>query len=410
VGESGYDAYSGIMQKQSPPLAASVRSIGLAVPPCSVDQKNSAAFAQTMLFSRDLIAVGAPANRDRIQSSPSHRTSTNNADERGINALYRMSTVQSRGSVLLQGDAISPVASPLAQSFYPQAESPEERGPTTGERNQRFASEAVPLAQQAAEEALRQGNISPLEITHLIVVTCTGFQSPGLDVRLIETLGLPAQTERVQVGFMGCHAAINALRVARGLIAADPLSQVLIVCVELCTLHYQYGWETDRVVSNAIFADGAAAMVISNAESSELLPKIVATGSILIADSQDAMTWQIGDHGFEMTLSAEVPGIIQSELKAFLIPWLARHALTPEDIAGWAVHPGGPRILRSVQTSLQLSDDDLAASRRVLASHGNMSSPTMIFILDQFMKDQRDRPWLMLGFGPGLEVEVALIR
>jgi len=363
-----------------------------------------------MLFSRELIAVGDSVNGQRIDSKSAQRTSTSSADERGISALYRMSTVQRRGSVLLQRDALSQVASPLDQSFYPQAESPEERGPTTGQRNQRFACEAVPLAQRASEEALVKGNISPQEITHLIVVTCTGFQSPGLDVQLIERLGLPAQTERVQVGFMGCHAAINALRVARGLIAADPLSNVLVVCVELCTLHYQYGWETDRVVSNAIFADGAAAMVISNAESDRSLPQVVATGSILIADSQDAMSWQIGDHGFEMTLSAEVPGIIQAELKAFLIPWLARHGLVTNDIAGWAVHPGGPRILRSVQASLQLSDDDLAASRRVLANHGNMSSPTMIFILDQFMKDRRDRPWLMLGFGPGLEVEVALIH
>lgn len=344
----------------------------------------------------------------------SSRNGSANGSGRGLEALYRMSSVKRRGSVLLESDALSSDDSPLDQSFYPKAESADERGPTTGQRNQRFAQESLPLAKSAAVEALADANIDASEITHLIVVTCTGFYSPGLDVQLIDQLGLSRETQRVQVGFMGCHAAINAMRVARGLVAADRDSQVLLVCVELCTLHYQYGWETDRVVSNAIFADGAAAMVISatpsDSDSDCPLPQIVATGSKLIADSEDAMSWKIGDYGFEMTLSAEVPGIIESQLSPFLTQWLARQNLTLGDIAGWAVHPGGPRILRSVQTALQLADDDLAASRAVLANHGNMSSPTMVFILNEFAKANAPRPWLMLGFGPGLEVEVAIIR
>jgi predicted naringenin-chalcone synthase len=371
-----------------------------------------------MLCAHQPVAVGEVLPQESGLDGPSgyasQRADGRNGSEsgRGLEALYRMSSVKRRGSVLLESDALSSDDSPLDQSFYPKAESPDERGPTTGQRNRRFAQESLPLAKSAAVEAIAEANVDPSKITHLIVVTCTGFYSPGLDVQLIDQLGLSLETQRVQVGFMGCHAAINAMRVARGLIAADPDSIVLLVCVELCTLHYQYGWETDRVVSNAIFADGAAAMVISGSENANdyQLPKIAATGSKLIADSEDAMSWNIGDHGFEMTLSAEVPGIIETQLLPFLTQWLARQNLTIRDIAGWAVHPGGPRILRSVQTALQLTDDDLAASRSVLANHGNMSSPTMVFILSEFAKANTARPWLMLGFGPGLEVEVALIR
>lgn len=363
-----------------------IQGIGLAAPRFSIDRQNALGFAKTMLHEPD-------------------------RHTRGLEALYRMSAVHKRGSVLLEQDASSGALIELEQTFYPRAECSAQRGPSTATRNARFTVEALPLGRRAAMAALDSAGIAPADVTHLIVVTCTGFYSPGLDVGLIHDLQLPAETERVQIGFMGCHGAINALRVARGLLAAEPNAKVLIVCVELCSLHYQYGWQTDRVVSNAIFADGAAALVLSSAgEDGRELPDVAATGSRLIEQSQDAMTWQIGDFGFEMTLSAEVPGIIEAQLRDYLARWLARHSLRIDDIAGWAIHPGGPRILRAVQTALALSDEQLQPARQVLADHGNMSSPTMLFILDRFVKERRPRPWLMLGFGPGLEVEVALLR
>lgn len=398
-------------------LSVAIRGIGIASPPFSVSQQNSAEFARTMLCADQPVAVGALAG-GQVESKAEYRYQEVDLDAtsvatsgRGINALYRMSSVRRRGSVLLESDALSGHQAPLDQTFYPKADTPDQRGPSTGERNLRFAQEALPLAKTAATAAIVDAGVDASQITHLIIVTCTGFYSPGLDIQLIGQLGLSHETQRVQVGFMGCHGAINAMRVARGLVAADPDTQVLLVCVELCTLHYQYGWETDRVVSNAIFADGAAAMIISSGgEAAFEFPQITATGSKLIADSEDAMSWKIGDYGFEMTLSAEVPGIIEAQLHPFLYQWLARYDMKLSDIAGWAVHPGGPRILRSVQSSLQLTDDDLAASRAVLANHGNMSSPTMVFILNNFWQLKTARPWLMLGFGPGLEVEVALIH
>lgn len=365
-----------------------------------------------MLWVEQPAAVSSAGQATILQDVTSPSRQSSNGSSRGLEALYRMSLVKRRGSVLLEADAMADCPLPIEQSFYPKAASPDERGPTTAQRIERFAIESLPIARQAAQSAMDDANVDATKITHLIVVTCTGFFSPGIDVQLIRQLGLSDQTQRVQVGFMGCHGAINAIRVARGLVAADTCAQVLMVCVELCTLHYQYGWETDRVVSNAIFADGAAAMVLSapESENDRSLPQVASTGSKLIPGSEEAMSWKIGDHGFEMTLSAEVPGIIETHLHPFMSSWLAGHQLSIGDIAGWAVHPGGPRILRSVQSALQLTDDDLAASRAVLANHGNMSSPTMIFILERFFRTAAARPWLMIGFGPGLEVEIALVQ
>jgi len=363
-------------------MQARIIGLGISTPPHSIERDRSLEFAQTMLYQ--------PGK-----------------EARALPALYRMTSVQSRGSVLLLADTEDEA---ISQDFYADAECPNDRGPSTKCRTDRFAIEAMPLASRACREALVDAKTAPETITHIVVVTCTGFYSPGLDVELIEDLGLSAETQRVQVGFMGCHAAINGFRVARGLIAAEPAAKVLMVCVEICTVHYQYGWDPDRVVSNAIFADGAAAVVLSDVDVDENYPAITATGSYLVADSKDAMTWRIGNNGFAMTLSAEVPGLIEAKLQGYITGWLAKNGLTINDIGGWAAHPGGPRILRAVEDSLELPPTALAASRAVLSEHGNMSSATMLFILRRFLDSGVDRPWLMLGFGPGLEIEVALLQ
>jgi len=356
--------------------------LGIAEPLYSIERDRSIEFAQSLLYK------------------PGRET-------RGLPALYRMSAVMHRGSVLLSQDDQDVSAT---QTFYPSADGPEQRGPSTECRMERFASEALSLARNACQNAMDDASVTSDLITHIVVVTCTGFYSPGLDVELIEKLSLSPETERVQVGFMGCHAAINGLRVARGLAAADHDATVLLVCIELCTLHYQYGWDTDRVVSNSLFADGAAAVVLrAQGDRATESPSVIATGSMLVLDSKEAMTWRIGNNGFEMTLSAEVPGLIEAKLHAYITTWLAKHNLTINEIGGWAAHPGGPRILKAVETALELQPTALACSRAVLSDHGNMSSATMLFILRRFMDSNVPRPWLMLGFGPGLEIEVALI-
>ena len=323
--------------------------------------------------------------------------------------LYRRTGVRSRGSVLIEA-----VVDGLAvQSFYPSLQSEEPLGPTMKERNERFAQEAPRLACQAASRALENGGVDPSQITHVVTVTCTGFTAPGLDIALIQELGLPATTQRVAVGFMGCHGLINGLRAARGLVAAEPQARVLVASVELCSLHYQYGYDTQRIVSGSLFADGAAGLVITGDDSAaetDPIGGVTATGSCLIPDSTEAMTWRIGDHGFLMTLEASVPGYIERHLKSYLVDWLAQYGHTISSIGGWAVHPGGIRILQAVETALDLPEDALDISRDVLRDHGNMSSATLGAVLGRFLQHEVPKPWLMLGFGPGLEIEVALIE
>lgn len=365
-------------------------------------------------------------DRDRATEYASTVSCTSPEERRKLSVLYRRTGIGNRGSVLLE----SGPGREVVQSFYPPAESASDRGPSTEDRNDRYAAEAPRLAVDAATRSLWEAGVDACEVTHLITVSCTGFRAPGVDIELIDGLGLPPGVERVQVGFMGCHAAINGLRVARGLIAAEPDARVLICCVELCSLHYQYGFDANRIVSGALFADGAGAMVlasgaVSSAENGRLTrasvagredefaatgDRLVATGSYLVPDSRDAMTWRVGNHGFEMTLSAKVPELILNHLAEYMRAWLGRHGESIDAIGGWAVHPGGARILTAVEQSLGLAADALATPRRVLTEHGNMSSATMPIILDSFRRTAQEKPWVMLGFGPGLEVEVALIR
>lgn len=366
-------------------MTCSLVGLGYAVPPLSITRDQS----------------GDVAKQLSCQTS-------RQADK--LEALYRRSGVKERGSVLLSES----VAGRVDQAFFPPASDETDRGPSTAQRSQEFADHAPALAEQACRKAMAQAATEPSAVTHLITVTCTGFHAPGIDIDLIDRLDLPATTQRIQVGFMGCHGAVNGLRAAKGLVASDPHAVVLVCCVELCSLHYQYGYDANRIVSGALFADGAAGMVVQNqpegADAASTIANIEATGSCLVANSRDAMTWTIGDHGFEMTLAATVPSLIEAELHDFLSKWLTEHNTSIEAVQGWAVHPGGTRILSAVETALRLSSDELADSRDVLARHGNMSSATMPTVLKRFADAGRDRPWVMLGFGPGLEIEVALLR
>lgn len=341
-------------------------------------------------------------------------------ESRKVKALYRRTGIERRGSVLLD----EPAVSDIVNGFYTPAENTEDRGPGTKVRNDRYRSEAPALAKRAAAAALQSSGLLNEEITHLVTVSCTGFNAPGIDIALIDELELPYTTQRVQVGFMGCHAAINGLRAANGIVAADKNAKVLMCCVELCSLHYQYGMLTDHIVSNALFADGSAAIVLESEHRPNMTPSageltdevcstfgsVESTGSFLVPKSRDAMTWCIGDHGYQMTLSAKVPHLIEAHLASYLSDYLQQHGESINSVGGWAVHPGGSRILSAVETALALPGDALATSRSVLADHGNMSSATMLFILERFAANKQPKPWVMLGFGPGLEIEVALIR
>lgn len=340
-------------------------------------------------------------------------------EARTLRALYRRSGVETRHSVLLDG---SEGRLPERQRFYPPAEDDDDRGPTTVRRMEMYERHAPGLAVSAARDALEGAELDAEEITHLVTVSCTGFLAPGIDAAIVETLGLPRAVERTHVGFMGCHGALNGLRVADSFAGRDPDAVSLVCAVELCTLHFSYEKDPELIVANALFSDGAAAVagrssldagrsVEGREEGRGSGPpwRVAVSGTSLLTDSEDAMTWRIGDHGFRMTLSPRVPELIEAKLRPWITGWLKEHGLSLDDIGSWAVHPGGPRVLTSVERALDLPEEATAASREVLAECGNMSSATVLFIVDRLKKRKAAAPCVALAFGPGLAVEATLL-
>lgn len=369
-----------------------VLGLGTALPTHSISQKGAATFAATCVVSEQTESDG---------KSPAL-----------IQALYRRAGVQSRHSVLLESSSDGEAT---AERFYRFMTSADDRGPSTAIRMHRYEREAPLLAARAVSQALSDAEMDPKKVTHLITVSCSGFSAPGVDLHLIETLNLSRTISRTHVGFMGCHAALNGLRVARAFAAADPDAVIIVCAVELCSLHHQYGWDPQRIVANSLFADGAAAVVgrwTTDSWGSEwTIPGcLVDNYSCVIPDTSSMMTWRIGDNGFEMSLSPEVPGVITRSLPLVLNEFLGRHALSVDEIQSWAVHPGGPRILTATAEAAGLSEAQMNPSVAILQRCGNMSSPTVLFILEELRRRGAKLPCLMLGFGPGLNVELALLR
>ena len=286
--------------------------------------------------------------------------------------------------------------------------------PGTAARNRAYAAAARPLAAEAARRALAAAGFRPEQVSHVIFATCTGFVNPGPDYHLVRDLGLPEATERTTVGFMGCYAALPALRLARQACLADPTAVALVVCLELCTLHMQPEATPESIVANALFADGAAAAVVSARTPARGLPHYVIGDfrSALLPSGEAHMAWEIGDHGFRMMLSAYVPELIGANIRSIVDGLLAPRGMTADAIAEWAVHPGGRAILDEVGRQLGLSANALAAARGVLRDHGNMSSPTVLYVLRRLLEQGGPgrAPTCALAFGPGLTVESAFLE
>ena len=369
-------------------MTVSVLGIGTALPEGSLTQDEAAAAAD-YLRRFDIGHTG-----DRKAKVLQH--------------LYRKSGVQTRHSVLLRAGDETPAD---RQTFYVPATDPQDCGPTTDERMRRYAVAAPLLAERASRVALDAANLRADQIKHLVTVSCSGFSAPGFDLALYPALGLSPNTTRSHVGFMGCHGALNGLRVASALATANPGDAVLLCATELCTLHHQYTDDPQQIVANSLFADGAAAMVViaDSPSTSTNAPQLIEQQSYLLPDSAEMMTWRIGDSGFRMTLSARVPEVIKQHLQPWLVAWLQRHSLAINDIEHWAVHPGGPRILSATAESIGLPNEAIELSATVLSECGNMSSPTILFILDRIF-NKLTGPCVALAFGPGLVVEAVLFR
>lgn len=361
-------------------MSVGLSGIGTAVPAVGISQRDAA----------ELI-VGFNAQTD--------------GEGRLLRELYRRSGVKNRHSVILKAEQ-GVLAARQAFYFEPDAEHP--HGPSTAARMECYAQHAGLLGAEAAQRALNAAGCRSDEITHLVTISCTGFCSPGFDVEILQRLPLRPSTARTHLGFMGCHGAMNGLRVANAFAQSDPRARVLMVASELCSLHHQYGWSPDRIVSNSLFADGAAAVVVSSQDRGRTQYR--GSGSIVLPNTLDEMTWRIGDHGFEMTLSAKVPELIRTHLSGWMSEWLSSFELTIRDVAGWAIHPGGPRILSACGESLGLDHAQWAASESVLAEFGNMSSPTVLFVLNRLLEAGTEGPIVMLAFGPGLTIDAALLE
>ncbi len=291
--------------------------------------------------------------------------------------------------------------------------------PSTRERNRRYREAVLPMTEQVARDAIAAAGLEPKDITHLVAVSCTGFFAPGIDISLVKRLGLPPTTRRAMIGFMGCYAAFNGLRVADGFCKAHPDARVLLVCAELCTIHFQVTDSMEDAVINSLFSDGAAAAVLSSHRREEATGRLAYADNhaLLHEDSEDYMTWDIGDTGFLMGLSARVPAVIGQSVVPFVDELLSRNRLSRADVDFWAIHPGGRAIVERAQQELVLGDDQVADSLDVLRLNGNMSSPTILFVLERLLAARskaptRKRPKtaVAMAFGPGLTLEGCLFR
>ncbi|PRA12260.1 type III polyketide synthase [Arthrobacter sp. MYb211] len=329
--------------------------------------------------------------------------------QRLIATSFDSSAINTRYSCVKDFDAKHPPANPL---FY-DASTQLLHSPSTATRNREYVAHAPALFIGAAQKALDYcPDLTPADITHVITVSCTGFYNPGPDYQIVRALGLKPNTVRHHLGFMGCYAAFPALRAAKDFCLADPQATVLVACAELCTLHVHSSNDPDTIMGSALFADGAAAAIVTARGDSGL--SMDAFETVLTPVGEEAMAWNIGDEGFEMVLGTYVPHIIDEHISGALEPLFAKASI-PEtsfaQIKHWGIHPGGRAILDRVQNRLELSDTQLAPARKVLAEYGNMSSATVLFVLKEIMDDRQANSGervCAMAFGPGLTVETGL--
>jgi len=299
---------------------------------------------------------------------------------------------------------LEPEAEPAAGSIDTSDFYRSGRFPSTAARMRRFAIEAPGLAQSAVERLELGREIG--DITHLVFVTCTGFSAPGADLELIGRCGLDSSVERTMVGFMGCHGTFNGLKLARHIVRSEPAARVLLVSLELCTLHFQEVDDIDRILSFLLFGDGCGAALVTADPTGLSLDQFHAE---LAPEARGQITWSIGDSGFDMFLSKQVPESIRHHLRSGIERLLAGAPVESVDL--WAVHPGGRAILDAAESALELGQGTLHASRDVMRRFGNMSSATILFVLQAMLATAKaGELGCAMAFGPGLSMETMLFH
>jgi len=330
--------------------------------------------------------------------------------KRMTRVLYQKSGIDRRYSVITSFDQ------GLPGDFFPLGADGKRRELTTAERNAIYTRESHRLAVDLAHQTIANcSGITAADISHVVTVSCTGFCNPGPDYHIVHDLGLSYATQRYNLGFMGCYAAFPGLRMAKQFCEANPEAVVLVMCLELCSLHLQLNDREDSLLANSLFSDGAAAVIVSARppQAGQACYRFGEFHSSLIPDGQADMAWTIGDLGFDIALSSYVPKIIGANIREALKPVLASQRLDVSNIATWAVHPGGKSIVDKVAESLGLEASQVAASRKVLGEYGNMSSATVLFVLREILA-QAEAPLredvCAMAFGPGLTVEMGLLE
>jgi len=343
----------------------------------------------------------------------------NRLAQRLVHRLYTQSGIETRYSVV--PDFATPETTPTIEKATENKATAKAglfldaagryASPSTKVRNDLYTEAARPLFREAAERALAASpQLRAGDITHVVTVSCTGFCAPGPDYFLVRDLCLRPDVQRFHVGFMGCYAAFPALKMAKAFCQADRSAVVLIVCLELCTLHLQLGGDPDRLLASSVFADGAGAALVSAREPQGPAFELSALATTLTPVGEADMAWSVGDEGFDIVLSSYVPEILEANIGAALGPLFAQFGLSTSDIDRWGVHPGGRAILDKLEKGLGLAEDALAPSRRILRDYGNMSSATVLFVLEDILQDaERGERVCAMAFGPGLTVESGLL-
>jgi predicted naringenin-chalcone synthase len=323
----------------------------------------------------------------------------NETDKRKMRFLYQQSGIRQRYST------IADYSKPIQEwRFYPQSENLEPF-PGIEQRMTMFARQAPLLSMNAIRNCLQQVHDHKNKtITHLITVSCTGMSAPGLDLQLMELLGLEKNIFRTSINFMGCYAAIHGLKIADAICRSDRHAQVLVVCTELCTLHFQREATMDNIASSLLFGDGSACALITSDEHSARGLHLDSFYSEIISKGKSDMAWELSSTGFVMTLSSYIPDLIEEDFSGIVERASAHDGGPPA--SHWCIHPGGKRILESIHKSLNFTNGQLKASYDVLQEFGNLSSATILFVLKKMMQQERSMEKLFgAAFGPGLTVE-----
>lgn len=331
------------------------------------------------------------------------------AEKRLLKTVYRATGIKQRYSVLRDY-----CSSPGQLDFFPNH--PDLPFPSTAVRMNVYKENALDLALLAIENCLSTlSKFDSRKITHVITVSCTGMYAPGLDIEIVQNLNLPSTTKRTAINFMGCYGAFNALKVAEAIVKAESEAIVLVVCVEICTIHFQKSMDLESIIPNSIFADGAAAALVqAKPQQPQKYFALEAFYCDLLPQSNQEMTWQIADSGFDITLSTYVPEVIKSGISDFFQRLLTKNLLAFSQVNYYAIHPGGLKILQACEEALNISKEHNKYSYQVLSDYGNMSSVTILFVLKALWNDiqhsDHHKNIFSCAFGPGLTLESMILK